>query len=142
MVEHHAAIGGEGNGSVAIPAVHSTHDAAAAMVFLLEHLARSGQMLSTLVAPLPRLTMVKEQVAIEPHLIHSALQAFRDAMPESGGEVWELADGIRVEWPDGWVHVRASNTESIIRIIAEAETDPRARDLVDWARDRVPGARQ
>jgi phosphomannomutase len=141
IVEHQAAIGGEGNGSVAIPSIHPTHDAAATIVFVLEHLARKGTPLSALVSSLPRLTMVKEQVSVEPHLIYSALQAFRDAVPESGGDVLELADGIKVEWPDAWVHVRASNTESIIRIIAEAETAPRARDLVDWARDRVPAAK-
>jgi phosphomannomutase len=48
-----------------------------------------------------------------------------------------LADGIKVEWPDGWVHVRASNTESIIRVIAEAGDATRAREMVDWARDRL-----
>ena len=138
IVEHRAAIGGEGNGSVAIPAVHPTHDAAAAIVFILGHLARSGQPLSALVRQLPRLAMVKEQIAIEPQLIHSTLQAFRDALPEGDGHTIELADGIKVEWPDGWVHVRASNTESIIRIIAEAAGDTRARELADWARDRLP----
>jgi phosphomannomutase len=139
IVEHHAVIGGEGNGSVAIPLVHATHDAAAAIVFLLERLACAGRPLSAIVADLPRLAMVKEQIAIEPHLIYTALQVFREALPEGEGRVVELADGIKMEWPDGWVHVRASNTESIIRVIAEAGDEARARDLADWARDRLPG---
>jgi phosphomannomutase len=46
-------------------------------------------------------------------------------------------DGVKVTWPDGWVHVRASNTESLVRIIAEAETETRARQLAEWARERV-----
>jgi phosphomannomutase len=50
---------------------------------------------------------------------------------------YDETDGIKVSWPDGWAHVRVSNTESMIRIIAEAETAPRAHELLDWARDRV-----
>ena len=46
-------------------------------------------------------------------------------------------DGVKVFWPDGWVHARVSNTESMIRVIAEAETPTRARELLDWARDRL-----
>jgi len=138
IVEHRAAIGGEGNGGVAIPAVHATHDAAAAIVFILDHLAHSGEPLSGLVRQLPQLAMVKEQIAIEPHAIYGALQAFREALLDGDSRAVDLADGIKVEWPDGWVHVRASNTESIIRIIAEAAEEGRARELADWARDRLP----
>jgi phosphomannomutase len=87
---------------------------------------------------LPRIAMVKEQLAVEAHLVHTALQAFRDGVLEGENRVAELADGIKVEWPDGWVHVRASNTESIIRIIAEASDERRAREFADWARDRLP----
>jgi phosphomannomutase len=46
-------------------------------------------------------------------------------------------DGIKVTLPDGWVHVRGSNTESMIRIIVEAREDAAARELLDWARDRI-----
>jgi phosphomannomutase len=44
---------------------------------------------------------------------------------------------VKLAWPDGWVHVRASNTQSLLRVIAEAETAGRAQELVDWARERV-----
>lgn len=138
IVECHAVIGGEGNGSVAIPLVHATHDAAAAMAFILERLARREQRLSDAAGELPRLAMIKEHIAVEPRLIHTALQAFRDALSEGDGRASEMTDGIKIEWPDGWVHVRASNTESIIRVIAEAADEARARELVDWARDRLP----
>ena len=138
IVEHHAVIGGEGNGSVAIPLVHPTHDAAAAMAFILERLALAGRTLSQCAGDLPKLAMIKEQVAVEPHLIYTALQAFREAVPDGEVRVVDVADGIKMEWPDGWVHVRASNTESIIRVIAEAGNEARARELADWARDRLP----
>jgi phosphomannomutase len=138
IVEHRAAIGGEGNGSVAIPLVHPTHDAAAAMAFILERLAVEGGPLSARVAELPRLVMIKDQIAIEPNLVYTALQSFRDAVADSEARLVDTADGTRLEWPDGWVHVRASNTESIIRVIAESDTQARARELADWARDRLP----
>lgn len=138
ILEHRAAIGGEGNGAVAIPAVHATHDSAATIAFILDHLARSRQPLSSLVTELPQLTMLKEQLPVEPHLVYTALQQFRDSLVEGEMDVVEMADGIKVEWPDGWVHVRASNTESIIRVIAESPDRTRARELVDWARDRLP----
>jgi phosphomannomutase len=137
ILEHRAVVGGEGNGSVAIPAVHATHDSAAAIVTILDHLARTGTRLSELVAGLPRLTMVKEQIAVEAHVVYTALQEFREATAEGEVRFADLADGVKVEWPDGWVHVRASNTESIIRVIAEAGDLARAREMVDWARDRL-----
>jgi phosphomannomutase len=64
------------------------------------------------------------------------LQGFRDEI-ERETLTTDVSDGIVVSWPDGWVHVRASQTESMIRVIAEADTPVRARDLVDWARDRL-----
>jgi phosphomannomutase len=49
----------------------------------------------------------------------------------------DLTDGVKISWPDGWVHVRASNTQSLLRVIAEADDASRAQELVDWARERV-----
>lgn len=137
IVEHGAVIGGEGNGSVAVPRVQASHDSAATTGLILGYLAASGRTLSSLVADLPQLTMLKEHVAIEPNVIFSALQGFRDAVQEEAGSSLELADGVKVGFDDGWVHVRASNTESMIRIIVEADTAPRAGELMDWARERL-----
>jgi phosphomannomutase len=81
--------------------------------------------------------MIKEQVAVEPNLIYSALASFREACQDEGGAAVDLMDGVKVHWNDGWVHVRASNTESVIRIIAEADTASRATALTDWARERL-----
>ena len=50
---------------------------------------------------------------------------------------YDLTDGIKVDLPEGWIHVRASNTESIIRVIVEAENLMNARRLLDWTRDRL-----
>ncbi len=139
IVEHGAVIGGEGNGSVAVPRVQATHDSAAAIGLILEHLAQTGRPISELAGELPQLTMVKQKIPVEPNLIYSALQDFRDSLGQQAPDqaAIDLIDGVRVEWPDGWVHVRASNTESLIRVIAEAESASRASDLADWARERL-----
>jgi phosphomannomutase len=64
------------------------------------------------------------------------LQEFRAVMEQEKLEI-DATDGIKVTLPEGWVHVRGSNTESMIRIIVEAEKDAAARELLDWARDRI-----
>jgi phosphomannomutase len=137
IVEHGAIIGGEGNGSGAVPAVQASHDSAAAIGLLLDHMARSGTTVSAMVVELPRLAMLKQKVPIEPNLIFSALQDFRETVLSLSGVSVDLTDGVKVDWPDGWVHVRASNTESLIRVIAEADDVARAGELADWARDRL-----
>jgi phosphomannomutase len=129
-------LGGEGSGGVTVPELHLTHDSAAAVGLILEGLARSGESVSELVQALPRLTMLKRNVPVEPNRLYSVLQSFRVAI-EREQLTYELTDGIRVELPAGWAHVRASNTESMIRIIVEAEEAADAHNLLDWVRDRL-----
>jgi phosphomannomutase len=137
ILEHGAVVGGEGNGAVAVPEVQATHDSAAAMGLLLEHLARDGRPLSALVADLPTLVVRKLAVPVPPSRLFSALQEFREAVGEVEGAAVDQTDGVKVLWPDGWVHVRASNTQSLVRVIAEGETAARAQELADWARERL-----
>ncbi|HEV2761642.1 MAG TPA: phosphoglucosamine mutase [Pyrinomonadaceae bacterium] len=136
MVEAGAAVGGEGSGGVVVPRVQWTHDSAAAVGLILEHMARTGERLSELAASLPRLHMLKRNLPVEPDRIHSLLQRMSDELERERLD-YDETDGLKVTWPDGWTHVRVSNTESMIRVIAEAETDTRARELLDWARDRL-----
>ena len=137
VVEHGAVLGGEGNGAVAVPDVHATHDSAATIGLLLEHLARTRVPLSALAAELPVLAVHKLALAVEPSALFTALQEFRDRVGGIQGASIDQTDGVKVSWPEGWVHVRASNTQSLLRIIAEAETAARAKELADWARERV-----
>ncbi|MDT7778303.1 MAG: phosphomannomutase [Acidobacteriota bacterium] len=136
MIESSAVIGGEGSGGVVVPRVQFTHDSAAAVGLILEHLARTGERVSELAAGLPRFTMLKHDVPVEPNRIHSLLQRLYDELEREGAD-YDQTDGIKISRPDGWVHVRVSNTESLIRIIAESETPTRAEELLDWARDRL-----
>lgn len=136
MIENRAVIGGEGSGGVIVPGVQLSHDSAAAVGLILEHMAETGKPISELAAALPRLAMIKHDVPVEPNRIHSLLQRVYDEL-EREHTAYDQTDGIKISWPDGWVHIRVSNTESLIRIIAEAETAPRAGELLDWARDML-----
>lgn len=136
LIEHKSVLGGEGSGGITVPEVHLTHDSAAAIGLILEHLAETGERISELVAQLPRLTTLKHNVVVEPHRLYSVLQEFRATIELDGLEV-DSTDGIKATLPGGWVHVRASNTESMIRIIVEAEEKSAAQELLDWARDRI-----
>jgi phosphomannomutase len=132
--EYRAVIGGEGSGGVIIPRVQLTHDSAAAAGLILEHMARAGARASELAAALPRLSMLKHDVEVEPNRIYSVLQRVHEEL-ERDGMPFDQTDGLKVQRPDGWVHVRVSNTESKIRVIAESDTEARAQELLDWARD-------
>lgn len=136
MLEHDAILGGEGSGGVTVPQVHLTHDSAAAVGLILEWLARSGERVSESVRQLPHLCMLKHNLSVEPSRLYSVLQGFRVAI-ERAQLACDLTDGIKIDLPEGWVHVRASNTESLIRIIVEAEDATKAGRLLDWARDRL-----
>jgi phosphomannomutase len=136
LLESNGVLGGEGSGGVTVPEVHLTHDSAAAIGLILEHLAENDETVSEMVQRLPRLTTLKHDLRIEPHRLYSVLQEFR-ASVEHEGFTFDSIDGVKVTLPDGWVHVRASNTQSIIRIIVEAEEKARAAELLDWTRDRI-----
>ncbi len=136
MVEHQAVLGGEGSGGVTVPEIHYTHDSAAAVGLILEGLVRFGGTISEIVRQLPRMSMLKYNVVVEPNRLYSVLQDFRVAI-EDEELAYESTDGIKVNLREGWIHVRASNTESIIRVIVEAEDEKNARRLLDWGRDKL-----
>jgi phosphomannomutase len=136
MIELNGVLGGEGSGGVTVPELHATHDSAAAVGLILEGLARNGKSVSKLIQDLPHLTMLKHNLPVEPNRLYSVLQNFRVAI-EREQLTYDLTDGIRVVLPQGWVHVRASNTESMIRVIVEAEETMSAQNLLDWVRDRL-----
>lgn len=136
MIEHQAVLGGEGSGGVTVPEVQLTHDSAAAIGLILQELSRTGERVSELVEQLPSLTILKHNIAVEPNRLYSVLQDFRTAL-EREGLAYDTTDGLKVTMSNGWIHVRASNTESLIRIIVEAEEEGEAAHLLDWVRDRL-----
>ncbi|HEU5260550.1 MAG TPA: phosphoglucosamine mutase [Gemmatimonadales bacterium] len=127
-----AVIGGEGNGGVMYPALHVGRDAPVAAALVLALLARSGSTVSELVTAAPRYAIVKAKAPRDggPALgdVYAALERrFSDAQVDT-------QDGLRLAWRDRWLHVRPSNTEPIIRLIAEAPTAALAQQLVDEGR--------
>lgn len=131
-------IGGEGNGGVIAPAINPCRDSFVAMGYLLEALAETGRTVSDLRSQLPSYAMVKHRIACRSRDAVPFLRLVRHLFRE---EEMDLTDGVRVLWPDRWVHVRASNTEPVVRIIAEAPTESEASQLVQRVTEylRPPG---
>jgi phosphomannomutase len=126
-----AMIGGEGNGGVMLPALHIGRDAPLGVALILHLLARSGVSVSGLVAAAPRYTIVKAKGPRGAELgpLYDRLRnRFADAAADD-------RDGLRLSWPDRWLHVRPSGTEPIVRLIAEAPTRTAADELIASGRE-------
>jgi phosphomannomutase len=114
-----------------LPALHLGRDAPLGVALILHLLAQTGVTLSRLVAESPRYTIVKAKGPrgsdLGP-LYHRLRQRFADAAVDE-------RDGLRLAWPDRWLHVRPSGTEPIVRLIAEAPTPADAEALVAAGRE-------
>ena len=127
MMDVHAVVGGEGNGGIIDLRIGPVRDSLYGIALILELMHKTNKTISQLVAEFPRYSIVKtkfectaEQSAA---LVEKVKRAFAD-------QKLDLQDGVRIDWPAGWVHVRQSNTEPIARIIAEAEDEATARELI------------
>jgi phosphomannomutase len=126
MNEVGAVIGGEGNGGVIDPRVGWVRDPLIGMALVLSLLANTGKKLSALAAELPSYTIVKDKYTVARDGLPQLFSALRQLWPMAkANEV----DGLRLDWTDRWVHVRPSNTEPIVRVIAEAPTETEAKSL-------------
>lgn len=126
-----AVIGGEGNGGVIDPRVGWVRDPFIGMALILSLMAEDGVSVSELVAGLPRYAMLKTKVEVTRDRLAGVLAALEATWPEAKAD---KLDGLRLDGPDWWLHVRPSNTEPVVRVIAEAPTPDRANQLCDEAR--------
>ncbi|HEX8945288.1 MAG TPA: phosphoglucosamine mutase [Gemmatimonadaceae bacterium] len=133
MRDEHAPIGGEGNGGVILSEVHLGRDAPVGAALLLQLLHEDNMTLSQIVSELPRYAIVKDKLDRPNASLDTVYDALRSAFP---GAAADTQDGLRLSWPDRWVHVRPSGTEPIVRVIAEAPTSREALELV--RRSRIP----
>lgn len=133
MREIKAVIGGEGNGGVIDPRVHLGRDGLTGMALILQYMLETGLNLSELAAEIPRYQMVKQKVDCTKRQLQPVLEALAG---EEADRV-DTRDGVKLDFADGWVHVRASNTEPIVRVYGEARTRKRALDLVGQYRALV-----
>ena len=140
MRAHSAVLGGEGNGGVIDPRVGFVRDSFAAMALVLDLLAKSGRPLSGLVDDLPKYAMVKDQYPLgaASARVGDLFDRIAEAHPEAKAD---RRDGLRLDWADRWAHVRSSNTEPIVRVIAEAADPSTARALADEIGRRVVDGR-
>jgi phosphomannomutase len=124
-----AAIGGEGsNGGIIFPAVHLCRDSYTAMALLLDRMAESGESVSALAARLPRYFRQQGKSAFEHGRLGTLMQALEETFPGAGAD---RSDGLKLTLQDGWIHVRASNTEPLLRIAVESHSEGRAQDLFE-----------
>ena len=122
LADEDGAVGGEGNGSVCVPAFSRAFDGFLMMGLVLEAMAVSGQPVSKLVERLPRYDIVKRVVEMgSTRDAYLALERLKNQLrKEFGDQNVTTVDGVRVDFDDGWVHVRTSRTERMVRIISEA----------------------
>jgi len=134
MLRVGARIGGEGNGGVIVPEVNPVRDALLGMALWLTALAREGRRVSELAARIPRTVMRKEKIEVEGVPVDQVLEGLERGFP---GARIDRTDGLKLLVGEGWVHVRRSNTEPILRLLAEAPDEKTVDDLVRRARELV-----
>ncbi len=120
MKLHEAVIGGEGNGGVIYPALHSGRDALVGIALFLSQLAKSGLKCSELRKKYPEYYITKTKVQLDPNLNFD--QVTTEIKKKFSGYNITSIDGVRVDLEKGWFHIRKSNTEPIVRIIAESNS--------------------
>lgn len=128
MKELGALVGGEGNGGVILPSVHLGRDALLGIALTLQHLAEFGGPLSALKKSLPGYFITKGKIELGSINADESLGKLKQKHSNEG--IVNTEDGLKIDFPTSWVHLRKSNTEPIIRIIAEAQTKKEANDIV------------
>ena len=124
-----AVIGGEGNGGVIYPASHYGRDALVGVALFLTLLAKSGKKVSELKATYPAYAIAKNKIELTPEInVDAILEEIKNVY--SSEKITDI-DGVKIDFEDGWVHLRKSNTEPIIRIYSEAATMAEADAMAD-----------
>jgi len=139
MQRHQAVIGGEGNGGVIFPPINFARDSMVGMALILHLLAQTGRTVSQLVKDLPAFFMIKKQIPFPSHRIGEMLSRLKR---EYAAYPADLRDGVKVILPEGWFIVRGSNTEPVVRVVAEAPTEEAAARLSAALLDKIQSWRE
>lgn len=135
MKRTQAVIGGEGNGGIILPDLHYGRDALVGVALILTHMARSSKRLSELRASYPDYKMLKQKIELQADLdVDALLEKVANAFQ---AEEVSTIDGVKVDFEEGWVHLRKSNTEPILRVYAEGLTLESAQELVNRMRSVI-----
>jgi phosphomannomutase len=129
MKEKEAVIGGEGNGGIIVSDFHYGRDALIGIGLFLTHLAKKGTTMTELRASFPNYFISKNKIELTPDLdvdglLENVAEKYKD-------ERVNRIDGVKIDFDEGWVHLRKSNTEPIIRIYSEHESQAKAIQLAD-----------
>lgn len=134
MQQANAVIGGEGNGGVIYPRINFARDSLVGMALVLHLLADSGKTITQLLDQFPRYTVVKEKMVCPSENIPAVLKMLRQ---EYERFPLDTRDGVKVTLPEGWFLVRGSNTEPIVRVVAESQSESQAREIVARVYEQV-----
>lgn len=137
MISHNAVIGGEGNGGVIDTRIVPGRDSLVGMAYVLQLMASTGKSIGQLVAEIPRYEIVKTKFECRREDANRAVEALKRNF---ASEHIDTQDGIRIDWGKAWVHARPSNTEPIMRIIAEAPDRAAAEMRITQAKEVVDRA--
>ena len=133
-----AVIGGEGNGGVIYPALHYGRDALVGVALFLTLLAKRGMKVSELRKTYPDYIISKNRIDLTAGMdVDGLLKRLADKYNATPGCKVTTIDGVKIDFEDGWVHLRKSNTEPIIRIYSEAHTESRANELAEQVKAEV-----
>jgi phosphomannomutase len=136
MIDHNAVFGGEGNGGPIDPRVGYVRDSFVGMALVLQAMAERGLPLSQLADELPRYEILKTTVPVEAASVGPAFQRLASRFLEARPD---YLDGLRLDWPDRWLLVRASNTEPIVRLVVEAASRADAEQVCHEAAAALTG---
>lgn len=130
VLDNQCPIGGEGNGGVIYPGVVPVRDSFSGMGLILQLLAKTGKRISELVREIPAYSMIKTKFPCD---LARVVPMCKDLEKRYSDQQISTADGLRIDFPakKSWVHIRGSNTEPIIRIIAEAPEENMTKELID-----------
>ena len=129
MKKHHAVIGGEGNGGIIYPDLHYGRDALVGIALFLTHLAKSGKSISQLRASYPNYYISKNKIELTPEInVDAVLDGIKNKYSK---QPVNTIDGVKIEFDKEWVHLRKSNTEPIIRIYSESQSQTTAANLAE-----------
>ncbi|MCK4906494.1 MAG: phosphoglucosamine mutase [Spirochaetes bacterium] len=136
MKKRNAVIGGEGNGGVIYPALNPCRDAFVGMLLILDLLSRQKKTISTIVSEMPSYIMIKDKIILESvkGIKEKVKKVFSDAdfvFKENN------IDGIRLDFKTGWIHIRESNTEPVVRIIAEGTSKKEVSSWVSFVKEAL-----
>jgi phosphomannomutase len=136
MLENNCVIGGEGNGGVIDLRVCPVRNSMVAMAFILQYMAETGKTISELSSGIPSYFMIKDKIRMDTGDFKKVVSKVRQFIPDAK---INNDDGCRLDFDDGWLHLRKSNTEPIVRIIIEAKNRELAEKYLDVVRKAGEG---